>query len=161
MFPPSGAAMPVWTASTAAGGGVGGGHHVSGGGSMFGGAAACIPRAPPYTLSLADAVRSASHLPVACVVVATDGVWDVLATATVAAHALAFYRDAKAAAGEVVAMAKRRGSTDDVTAAVVWLTCAHGGRGESTAGVALPVEAGRDADRDADRTGEASADTVA
>lgn len=74
--------------------------------------------------SLPEALSSSARLPTSVLVVASDGVWDVLtseqAMATVV-HALAVHRDAAAAARELCSMALRYGSCDDITAAVVVL----------------------------------------
>jgi hypothetical protein len=90
-----------------------------------GSAASLLARSPALaTFSLADALASAPALPISCVVLASDGVWDVLSTPSavaVAAHALAVHRDAAAAAQELCRMAQRYGSTDDITVVVVWL----------------------------------------
>jgi len=101
--------------------------------SIFGGAGVVRPaRAPAYTLSLAEAVTTSGRLPVSLVIVASDGVWDVMPTPSavaVAVHALAFYRDPALAAAEVVAMAQRLGSADDITCSIAWLMAPeHGPR---------------------------------
>lgn len=74
--------------------------------------------------SLPEALASSSRLPTSVLVVASDGVWDVLTSAQAMAtvvHALAVHRDAAAAARELCSMALRYGSCDDITAAVVVL----------------------------------------
>ena len=80
--------------------------------------------APPPPLSVAEAVATARSSRISCLIVASDGVWDVMpsgAAAAVVVHVLERRRDPAAAAAELVALAQRLGSTDDITAAVVWL----------------------------------------
>lgn len=86
------------------------------------------PPPPPHPLlrpvTLAEARASASYLPISFVLVASDGVWDVLSTeaaAAIVAHALAIYCDPTAAAAELVRKACEHGSVDDVSVAVAWL----------------------------------------
>jgi len=58
------------------------------------------------------------------VVVASDGVWDVLsveAALGIVVYTIGMTKNPATAAGELVAAAKRAGSADDVSAAVVWL----------------------------------------
>lgn len=80
--------------------------------------------APPPPLSVAEAVATARMSRISCLIVASDGVWDVMpsgAAAAVVVHVLERRRDPAAAAAELVALAQRLGSADDITAAVVWL----------------------------------------
>jgi serine/threonine protein phosphatase PrpC len=81
---------------------------------------------PVPSFSLADAAATAPSLPFSFFVVATDGVWDVISPPSACAiicHALAVFGDANAAARELTLFAKRYGSTDDISAIVVWIKC--------------------------------------
>lgn len=76
----------------------------------------------PLTVSEASLTARVSR--VSFIIAASDGVWDVLtstAAAAIVAHVLETRSDAGAAASELVALAQRMGSADDITAAVVWL----------------------------------------
>ena len=81
-----------------------------------------IPRTPIYTFTVPEAINLTSKLPFTCIIVASDGVWDVLtslgATAIVS-YAYILYKDVTAAAQELCRMAQRIGSTDDITVAVM------------------------------------------
>lgn len=99
--------------------------------AAYGGAASVAARTrgraappPPPVLTVAQATATARLSRVCCVVAASDGVWDVLpsgAAAAVAVHVLETRGDPAAAAAELVALAQRLGSADDITAAVVWI----------------------------------------
>ena len=61
--------------------------------------------------------------PVSVLVVASDGVWDALTcqqAVTIAAATLLSSGSPEAAARQVVGTARARGSTDDITALVLW-----------------------------------------
>jgi serine/threonine protein phosphatase PrpC len=76
-------------------------------------------------LSLEEAAATAPKLPIAFVLVCSDGVWDVLSVAgacDVVAYALAVHRNPQTAAAELIRLAQRKGSKDDITVAVAWLT---------------------------------------
>lgn len=96
-------------------------------GGNFGGRSSVVatfPSKPIPSFSLADAAATSPSLPLSFLVVATDGVWDVISTPSacaIVAHALACFGSAAAAARELVLMAKRYGSTDDISAVVVWI----------------------------------------
>lgn len=108
----------AWPGATSAAAAYGGG---AGGLSRSRGRASA-PLPPALTVAQATVTARSSR---ACfVVAASDGVWDVLpsgAAAAVVAHVLETRRDPAAAAAELVALAQRLGSADDITAAVVWI----------------------------------------
>lgn len=94
-----------------------------------------IPRGPLYTFTIPEATAAASALPVCLIIAASDGVWDVLSSASASAivvYAWALYRDATAAAQELCRMAQRYGSVDDITAAVVVVGKADDAAGAGT-----------------------------
>ena len=79
---------------------------------------------PPLPVSITEAAALASCLPVSFLLVATDGVWDVLSSQSATAvvtYALARYRDPRLAAAELCRVAQRCGSADDISAIVLWL----------------------------------------
>ena len=83
-----------------------GGHVGSGGGSGGGGNG-----------------NSASVIPVSFLLLASDGVWDVLPTATaldIVAEELWRTKDPDAAARALSAVSVKQGSVDDITVCVVW-----------------------------------------
>jgi serine/threonine protein phosphatase PrpC len=79
----------------------------------------------PRAFSVSDALLAAASSTESCIVCASDGVWDVLpseAVAAIAVYVLAKMGDCTMAANEIIHMAKKLGSADDISAVVVRLT---------------------------------------
>jgi serine/threonine protein phosphatase PrpC len=93
-----------------------------------------------------EAALLAAQIAPPCLIVASDGVWDVLSTPAavdIVVRALLLHRgDATAAARELVLSAQRAGSVDDITAAVVVWTMEGGACVPEPTGVAVRSEAG-------------------
>lgn len=96
------------------------------------GAGTVVPLTPPPAavpaglpaVSIAEAAAAAPALTPSFLLLATDGVWDVLSSASAAAvvaYSLSRYRDPRVAAAELCRVARRCGSGDDISAVVVWL----------------------------------------